>query len=127
MTATSVAGAPSACLPDWNSIDWTKIHKQVYRLQVRIAKAVREKHWGKVAALQHLLTHSQAAKFWAVRRVVTNKGRIRRASTGNSGERPGAGSTQSAYFDSGVIDRNHYGGLMSLNPTAKCDRWASRP
>ena len=75
MTATSVAGAPSACLPDWDSIDWPKIHKQVYRLQVRIAKAVREKRWNKVAALQHLLTHSQAAKLWAVRRVVTNKGK----------------------------------------------------
>ena len=75
MTATSVAGAPSACLPDWDDIDWPKIHKQVYRLQVRIAKAVREKRWGKVAALQHLLTHSLAAKLWAVRRVVTNKGK----------------------------------------------------
>jgi len=75
MTATSVAGAPSACLPDWTSIDWAQINKQVYRLQVRIAKAVREKRWGKVAALQHLLTHSLAAKLWAVRRVVTNKGK----------------------------------------------------
>ncbi|MDA3902781.1 MAG: group II intron reverse transcriptase/maturase [Desulfuromusa sp.] len=75
MTATNVAGAPSACLPDWDSIDWAQIHKQVYRLQMRIAKAVREKRWGKVAALQHLLTHSLAAKLWAVRRVVTNKGK----------------------------------------------------
>lgn len=75
MTATPVAGAPSACLPEWDSIDWTQIHKQVYRLQMRIAKAVREKRWGKVAALQHLLTRSLAAKLWAVRRVVTNKGK----------------------------------------------------
>lgn len=75
MTATSVAGAPSACLPDWDKINWAHIHKQVYRLQVRIAKAVREKRWGKVAALQRLLTHSLAAKLWAVRRVVTNKGK----------------------------------------------------
>lgn len=75
MTATNVAGAPSACLPDWDSIDWAQIHKQVYRLQMRIAKAVREKRWGKVATLQHLLTHSLAAKLWAVRRVVTNKGK----------------------------------------------------
>jgi RNA-directed DNA polymerase len=75
MTATPVAGAPSACLPEWDSIDWAQIHKQVYRLQMRIAKAVREKQWGKAAALQHLLTHSNAAKLWAVRRVVTNKGK----------------------------------------------------
>ena len=75
MMATGVAGAPSACLPDWDRIDWPRIQKQVYRLQVRIAKAVREKRWGKVAALQRLLTHSLAAKLWAVRRVVTNKGK----------------------------------------------------
>ena len=75
MMATQVAGAPSACLLEWDSINWPQIHKQVYRLQVRIAKAVREKRWGKVATLQHLLTHSLAAKLWAVRRVVTNKGK----------------------------------------------------
>lgn len=75
MTATPVAGAPSACWPDWDRIDWASVHKQVHRLQKRIAKAVREKRWGKVAALQHLLTRSRAAKLWAVRRVVTNKGR----------------------------------------------------
>jgi RNA-directed DNA polymerase len=75
MTATPVAGAPSACLPNWDSVDWARVHKQVHRLQMRIAKAVREKRWGKVAALQHLLTRSNAAKLWAVRRVVTNKGK----------------------------------------------------
>lgn len=42
---------------------------------MRIAKAVREKRWGKVRSLQHLLTRSRAAKLWAIRRVTTNKGK----------------------------------------------------
>ncbi|MCK4507062.1 MAG: group II intron reverse transcriptase/maturase [Desulfuromonadales bacterium] len=75
MTAINIAGAPSACLQEWDQVDWPQVQKQVSRLQVRIAKAVREKRWGKVAALQHLLTRSFSAKQWAVRRVVTNKGK----------------------------------------------------
>lgn len=40
-------GASSACQIDWNAICWTKVEKQVRRLQVRIAKAVREGRHGK--------------------------------------------------------------------------------
>ena len=75
MTAISVAGAPSACLPEWDQIDWSQIQKQVHRLQVRIAKAVRGKRWGKAATLQHLLTRSFSTKQCAAKRVVTNKGK----------------------------------------------------
>ena len=45
-------GAPSACEIDWDLICWTKVEKQVRRLQVRIEKAVREGRHGKVKALQ---------------------------------------------------------------------------
>jgi RNA-directed DNA polymerase len=54
---------------------WKKISHEVRRLQVRIAKAVKEGRWGKVKALQYLLTCSRAAKLLAVRRVTSNKGR----------------------------------------------------
>jgi RNA-directed DNA polymerase len=56
-------------------MEWRAVRQEVYRLQVRIAKAVREGRWGKVKALQRLLTHSYSAKQLAVRRVVTNDGR----------------------------------------------------
>ena len=72
MTAGQPVGAPSAEGLHWARIDWRAVHREVYRLQVRIAKAVREGRWGKVKALQRLLTHSYAAKQLAVRRVVTN-------------------------------------------------------
>jgi RNA-directed DNA polymerase len=59
----------------WDAIDWRPIIEGVQRLQMRIAKATREGRWGKVKALQWLLTHSSSAKLLAVRRVVSNPGR----------------------------------------------------
>ncbi len=67
-------GASSA-YADWNAINWRDVHAKVRRLQVRIAKAEKEKRHGKVKALQWLLTHSFTAKLWAVRRVVINNGK----------------------------------------------------
>ncbi|NHB98933.1 group II intron reverse transcriptase/maturase, partial [Photorhabdus stackebrandtii] len=36
----------------WDVINWRAIEQQVRRLQMRIAKATRERRWGKVKALQ---------------------------------------------------------------------------
>jgi RNA-directed DNA polymerase len=58
----------------WDSINWDTIKTEVYRLQVRIAKAIREGCHGKVKALQWLLTHSFHAKLLAVKRVTQNSG-----------------------------------------------------
>ena len=41
----------------------------VRRLQVRIVQATKEGRWGKVRALQRLLTHSYSGRVLAVRRV----------------------------------------------------------
>ncbi len=59
----------------WDAIDWQPLIEGVQRLQMRIAKATREGRWGKVKALQWLLTHSSSAKLLAVRRVASNPGR----------------------------------------------------
>lgn len=67
-------GASSGLATEWESIDWTTIRAAVRRLQMRIAKAIRETHHGKARALQWLLTHSYAAKLLAVKRVTENKG-----------------------------------------------------
>ena len=58
----------------WQSIDWKSVEAHVLKLQMRIAKATREKKYGKVNSLQWLLTHSRSAKLLAVRRVSQNKG-----------------------------------------------------
>lgn len=59
----------------WHSVDWQKSHKNVLRLQIRIVKAIKESRWGKVKALQHLLTKSFSAKTLAVKRVTQNRGK----------------------------------------------------
>ena len=76
MTAmiSSLTGAPSASELTWNDTNWPHVTKEVLRLQMRIAKAVREKRYGKVKALQWLLTHSFSAKLLAVKRVTQNAG-----------------------------------------------------
>lgn len=74
MTIEISNGAPSAKDNNWNTINWKKVESEVKRLQVRIAKAVEEKRFGKVKALQWILTHSRNAKLLAVRRVTKNRG-----------------------------------------------------
>ncbi len=66
MTVMSMTGAASGGEIDWHSIDWAQAHRTVQRLQRRIAKATREGRWGKVKALQWLLTHSLHGKMLAV-------------------------------------------------------------
>lgn len=76
MTVTEKqAGAASPKAVDWHAIDWHKAHRTVRRLQARIVKAQQEGRWGKMKALQHLLTHSFSGKALAVKRVTDNKGK----------------------------------------------------
>ncbi len=70
-----LTGAPSTSGNDWKAIDWQKARREVRRLQIRIAKAVREGRHGRVKALQWLLTRSFSGKALAVKRVVSNRGR----------------------------------------------------
>ena len=70
--ASDKGGAPVSLAAEWNSIDWREPKHEVKRLQMRIAKAVEEGRWGRVKALQHILTHSFHAKALAVRRVTSN-------------------------------------------------------
>jgi RNA-directed DNA polymerase len=68
-------GAPFHGVTDWHAIDWQSATHNVRRLQARIVKATQEKRWGKVKALQRLLTHSFSGKALAVRRVTENQGK----------------------------------------------------
>ena len=68
-------GASFRGVTDWHAIDWQSTEHNVRRLQARIVKATQEKKWGKVKALQRLLTHSFSGKALAVRRVTENQGK----------------------------------------------------
>lgn len=61
--------------PDWEATSWKLIEKKVRRLQVRIAKAVRDENHRKVSKLQWILTHSLYARLLAVKLVTSNKGK----------------------------------------------------
>ena len=73
MTATK-AGASSTYAKHWKQVDWKKVQADVYRMQMRIAKSIREGRWGKAKALQHLLSRSFYGRLWAVKRMTSNKG-----------------------------------------------------
>ena len=60
---------------DWASLNWRKLEGNVRRLQARIVQAIQAGRWGKVKALQRLLTRSFSAKALAVKRVTANKGK----------------------------------------------------
>jgi RNA-directed DNA polymerase len=74
MTVPPGTDASFAPPRNWKALNWKALWQQVRRLQVRIAKAIKNGDRRKASALQWLLTHSRAAKLLAVRRVTTNRG-----------------------------------------------------
>ena len=70
----SVGATPDTQL-SWHQINWRQAERNVHRLQTRIAQATQAGKWGKVKALQRLLTHSLSGKVLAVRRVTENTGK----------------------------------------------------
>lgn len=72
--ALPLLGASSTKIMLWQTVNWQPIEKLVNRLQMRIAKATRERKYHKVKALQWLLSHSFSAKSLAVKRVTSNRG-----------------------------------------------------
>jgi len=75
MTTAQAVGAVSREAAEWYAIDWQAINRNVRRLQVGIVQATKKSRWGRVRALQRLLTHSFSGKVLAVRRVTENNGR----------------------------------------------------
>src|ERR1700758_1871824 len=75
MTTAQAVGAVSREAAEWYAIDWPAINRNVRRLQVRIVQATKASRWGRVRALQRLLTHSYSGKVLTVRRVTENNGK----------------------------------------------------
>src|ERR1700680_124447 len=75
MTTAQAVGAVSREAAEWYAIACQAISRNVRRLQVRIVQATKESRWGRVRALQRLLTHSYSGKALAVRRVTENNGK----------------------------------------------------
>src|SRR2546429_6748151 len=90
MTANTFAGAAPHSEVNWHRTNWSAVHRNVRRLQARIVKATQEGKWGKVKALQHLLTRSFSGKALAVRRVTENPGKNTPGVDGATWSTPGA-------------------------------------
>jgi RNA-directed DNA polymerase len=75
MVIAHAIGAPTDRTAEWKLIAWNRVYRSVKRLQMRIAKAIREGKHGKAKALQWILTHSYCAKLLAVKRVTESEGR----------------------------------------------------
>lgn len=73
-TLNTMIGAPLTEKPHWSQINWNTVRNSVRRMQLRIAKAIKQKRYGKAKALQWLLTHSFHTKLMAVKRVTQNSG-----------------------------------------------------
>ena len=60
----------------WNDIDWARVQREVFRVQVRIYRAAERGDWKQVRNLQRLLLRSWYARLLAVRRVTQdNRGK----------------------------------------------------
>src|SRR6266478_3676250 len=91
MSATAkFAGAAPEVAPDWHSINWKKVKRNVRRLQARIVKAIQEGRWNKVQALVYLLTHSFSGRALALLRVTENAGAITPGVDGETWNTPAA-------------------------------------
>jgi RNA-directed DNA polymerase len=77
----------------WHQIDWSQAHRNVRRLQARIVKATKQGRWGKVKALQWLLTHSLSGKAIAVKQVTENQGKKTPGVDGETWSTPEAKTT----------------------------------
>jgi RNA-directed DNA polymerase len=75
MRSAQVGSAASHECDSWDQISWAKAHDYVRRLQVRIAKASRDRDWRRVKALQRFFVNSFSAKVLAVKRVSENDGK----------------------------------------------------
>ena len=53
----------------WKNLNWKKIRKVVFRLQIRLFKAMRAKDNARVRNLQNLILRSRSARLLAIRQV----------------------------------------------------------
>lgn len=73
--AHAKVGALQTKSKEWQFIDWKAAQEIVYKLQKRIAKAIKLGFFNKAKSLQRILTHSFSARALAVKRVTQNKGK----------------------------------------------------
>ena len=102
------AGAPSRPKEMWLRAVWGNIEAEVKRLQVRIAKATKVGRWGRVKALQRLLTRSYSGKMLAVKRVTENRGKRTPGVDGIVWLTPAAKSAKHSVMEPGLQEADQW-------------------
>ena len=125
--AETLAGAAPDLAPDWHSINWKKVYRNVRRLQARIVKAVREGRWNKVKALVYLLTHSFSGRALAILRVISNSGARTPGVDGILWNTPEPSRPLSTLCVGTAISRNRSAGSTFPRATASNVPWGSPP
>ena len=126
MSATEMlAGAAPRRAPDWHSINWKAVYRNVRRLQARIVKAVQEGRWNKVKTLVYLLTHSFSGRALAILRVISNSGARTPGVDGTLWNTPEAKSAGFKLCVGKAIGRNRSAGSTFPRATASNVPWAS--
>ena len=75
--------------PEWNTINWAKVQRKVFKLQKRIFQAVKSGNKVKAKKLQKLLLKSHYAKLLAIRKVTQdNQGKKTAGVDGKKSLRP---------------------------------------
>ena len=75
--------------PEWNTINWAKVQRKVFKLQKKIFQAVRSGNKVKAKKLQKLLLKSHYAKLLAIRKVTQdNQGKKTAGVDGKKALRP---------------------------------------
>ena len=75
--------------PEWNTINWAKVQRKVFKLQTRIFQAVKSGNKVKAKQLQKLLLKSHYAKLLAIRKVTQdNQGKKTAGVDGKKSLRP---------------------------------------
>ena len=75
--------------PEWNTINWAKVQRKVFKLQKRIFQAVKSGNKVKAKQLQKLLLKSHYAKLLAIRKVTQdNQGKKTAGVDGKKSLRP---------------------------------------
>jgi RNA-directed DNA polymerase len=70
--------APTRRKQHWkppHGVSWKKVEQKVKRLQMRIAKAAKQRRYRTMRSLQWILVHSYYARLLAIKRVTSNKGK----------------------------------------------------
>ena len=116
------AGAASHAAEGWHTINWKSAYRIVCRLQARIVKAIQSR-WGKVKALQYLLTHSFSGKALAIRRVTENQGKGTPGVDREIRDTPEKKPTALQCCDRGATIPNRSSACTYLKRTARCVLW----